>query len=247
MSNLIAFNPADALTMSSREIAELVESRHDSVKRTIERCSERGVFTLPPMEETSFKGSDGRGQTVSVYKLDKRASLIVVAQLCPEFTAAVVDRWQQLEAQASKVTVLLPNFENPLAAARAWIEAMEQKEAAESAAKLSAQHLALAAPKIEALERIAAGDENLTLTQAAKVLGIKREALTQWMNANGWVYRLNGSWVAYDAQIRTGRLVYKEARYTDEKTNQLTFRPYCHITPKGIAWLAENGPKTEAA
>ena len=88
-------------TMSSREIAELVESRHDSVKRTIERCAERGTFTLPPLVETSFKGSDGRGQTASVYNLDKRSSLIVVAQLSPEFTARIVDRWQELEAQSA--------------------------------------------------------------------------------------------------------------------------------------------------
>ena len=33
----------ETITMSSREIAELVESRHDSVKRTIERCAESVV------------------------------------------------------------------------------------------------------------------------------------------------------------------------------------------------------------
>lgn len=88
--------------MTSREIAELVESRHDSVKRTIERCAEKGVFTLPPLVETSFRGVDGRGQTVAVYHLDKRSSLIVVAQLCPEFTARIVDRWQQLEAERAQ-------------------------------------------------------------------------------------------------------------------------------------------------
>ena len=32
---------SSALTMSSREIADLVESRHDSVKRTIERLQDK--------------------------------------------------------------------------------------------------------------------------------------------------------------------------------------------------------------
>lgn len=36
-----------ALTMSSSDIAELVESRHDHVKRSIERLAERGVIELP--------------------------------------------------------------------------------------------------------------------------------------------------------------------------------------------------------
>lgn len=34
-------------TMSSLEISELVESRHDKVKQSIERLSKRGVIKLP--------------------------------------------------------------------------------------------------------------------------------------------------------------------------------------------------------
>lgn len=95
------------------------------------------------------------------------------------------------------------------------------------------------APKAEALDRISAGDEALTITQAAKVLGIKVEALTTWLHANGWIYRQNESWVAYDQHIKNGRLKYKEARYTDEKTLQKVIRPYCHILPKGLTHLAQ--------
>ena len=85
--------------MSSREIAELTDKRHDNVKRTIETCAESGVFTLPQIEEVSNSGFGPK--TISVYQLDKRSSLIVVAQLSPEFTARIVDRWQELEAQAT--------------------------------------------------------------------------------------------------------------------------------------------------
>ena len=92
--------PGAVLTMSSREIADLVESRQDDVKRSIERIAAKGVFTLPPLAEVS---NTGRGpKTIGVYCLDKRSSLIVVAQLCPEFTARIVDRWQELEAQVAQ-------------------------------------------------------------------------------------------------------------------------------------------------
>ncbi|MDA5609350.1 hypothetical protein NM939_12925, partial [Pasteurella multocida] len=37
------------LTMTSREIADLVEARHDSVKRTIDRLVLRGVIVRPPL------------------------------------------------------------------------------------------------------------------------------------------------------------------------------------------------------
>lgn len=85
--------------MSSREISELVEARHDSVKRTIERLAEKGIFDLPPLVEVQIETSHGRKHTVQEYRLDKRSSFIVVAQLCPEFTARLVDRWQELEAE----------------------------------------------------------------------------------------------------------------------------------------------------
>ena len=50
-------NNSTALTMSSREISELVESRHDSVKRTIERLTEKGVVSFTPSVETSHEGA----------------------------------------------------------------------------------------------------------------------------------------------------------------------------------------------
>lgn len=87
-------------TMTSLEISDLVESRHDSVKRTIERCAEKGAISLPPLVEVKVQ-RERRDEVVSVYRLDKRSSLIVVAQLCPEFTARIVDRWQELEARAT--------------------------------------------------------------------------------------------------------------------------------------------------
>lgn len=86
------------LTMSSREIAELLGSRHDNVKRTIESLVVRAVFDGPQSEEVQIETSHGRRHLTHVYLLDKRSSLIVVAQLSPEFTARVVDRWQELEA-----------------------------------------------------------------------------------------------------------------------------------------------------
>ena len=89
-------NIAPELTMSSEEIATLVESRHDNVKTSIERLGARGVIQLPALQEVR----NHLGQTVSVYQLCKRDSYVVVAQLSPEFTARLVDRWQELEAVA---------------------------------------------------------------------------------------------------------------------------------------------------
>jgi phage antirepressor YoqD-like protein len=65
---------------------------------------------------------------------------------------------------------------------------------------------------VSALSRIEAGEKSLTLTEAAKVLGVKRDALTKRLHAEGWIYRQNRSWMAHSSTIRAGRLEYKEGR-----------------------------------
>lgn len=88
-------------TMTSRQIAELVESRHDSVKRTIERLAETGIIVRPPMVDEQSFDDIGRPRFTAVYQIKKRDSYIIVAQLSPEFTARLVDRWQELESSAA--------------------------------------------------------------------------------------------------------------------------------------------------
>ncbi|HAP0139251.1 TPA: DNA-binding protein [Escherichia coli] len=93
--------------MTHKDIAELVGSRPDNVKRTIERLAEKEVIRLPPTEV--FEEINNLGHSVSreyyVFKGEqgKRDSYIVVAQLCPEFTATLVDRWQELEREKEQV------------------------------------------------------------------------------------------------------------------------------------------------
>ncbi|MES0686683.1 MULTISPECIES: Rha family transcriptional regulator [Providencia] len=89
------------LSMTSLEIAELVGSRHDKVKQSIQRLSERSVIQHPPMGKVENKQSNSPNKYSEVYifsgEKGKRDSIIVVAQLSPEFTARLVDRWQELE------------------------------------------------------------------------------------------------------------------------------------------------------
>ncbi|MDR2365998.1 MAG: antA/AntB antirepressor family protein [Zoogloeaceae bacterium] len=138
----------------------------------------------------------------------------------------------ECERRAKSPVPALPNFTDPAVAAIAWAEQYKAKQKAESA-------LAEAAPKVAALSRIEAGEKSLTFTEAAKVLGMKRDALTRRLHADGWIYRQNKSWVAHSAAIRAGRLEYKEARFTNADTGKEEARPYCHLTPKGLIQFAE--------
>ena len=115
MNALVTLAPGStAVTMSSREIAGLVEKRHDHVKRTIDSLVERGVIEFPQIEDIPTATKPAR-----VYHLGKRGTLVVVAQLSPEFTARVVDRWQELEGAAQASALLT----GPQLMAAALIEA----------------------------------------------------------------------------------------------------------------------------
>ncbi len=126
------FEGGEAVTMSSQEIADLVGKRHDNVKRTIESLAAGRVIGLPQIEEipTATK-------PVSVYVFSgakgKRDSLVVVAQLSPEFTGALVDRWQHLEQQVQAPALpgdYISALEHLLESKRSEQLAIEQRDQA---------------------------------------------------------------------------------------------------------------------
>ncbi|EGC5068625.1 Rha family transcriptional regulator [Escherichia coli] len=123
-------------SMTSIEIAELVGSRPDSVKRTIETLAKKGIIQFPQTVEIENKQSLGPRRFSSAYVFEgergKRDSIIVVAQLCPEFTARLVDRWRELEEQIRK-----PMSEIEMVAAMALEAVRQQKRITQVEEKVS--------------------------------------------------------------------------------------------------------------
>ncbi|EPW1928672.1 Rha family transcriptional regulator [Escherichia coli] len=132
--NTAIFN--DKASMTSIEIAELVGSRPDSVKRTIETLAKKGIIQFPQTVEIENKQSLGPRRFSSAYVFEgergKRDSIIVVAQLCPEFTARLVDRWRELEEQIRK-----PMSEIEMVAAMALEAVRQQKRLTQVEEKVS--------------------------------------------------------------------------------------------------------------
>lgn len=109
MDGLMTTAPAGA-TMTSLEIAELVGSRHDSVKRTIERLAAidektgEPVIALPPLVDVQETGGNNRTYVTQAFVFSgeqgRLDSITVVAQLSATFTARMVKRWDELEKAA---------------------------------------------------------------------------------------------------------------------------------------------------
>jgi len=232
-----------ALTMSSREIAELVDQRHDNVKRTIETLALRGVVTLPQIEEVPNQGPGPK--TIGIYRLGKRDSLIVVAQLCPEFTARIVDRWQELEQQAAQGFPIPQSMGEAL---RLAADEHDKRVAAEQGRIAAESALALAAPKAEALDRIARADGSLCITSAAKDLQVRPKDLFAWLQQNQWIYRRMGgaSWLGYQDRIQQGLLEHKVTTVSSSDGSE-KIAEQVRITPKGLSRLAQALGQRKAA
>lgn len=57
----------NAIKMTSVEIAELVGSRHDKVKQSVERLVNRGVIQLPPLGKVENKQSLSQNKFTNAY------------------------------------------------------------------------------------------------------------------------------------------------------------------------------------
>jgi len=210
------------VTMTSREIADLVESRHDSVKRTIERLAEAGVIVRPPSVDEHSKDAMGRPRAEAVYQIGKRDSYVIVAQLSHEFTARLVDRWQELEAG------LVPQV--PQTMAQALRLAAEQAERLEAA-----QHqLAAAAPKVEFHDRYAASTGNKGFREVCKLLHANEREFREFLINTRIMYRLAGELTPMAAHIDAGRFVVKAG--TSQGSGHAFNQP--KFTPKGVTWIA---------
>lgn len=207
-------------TMTSREIAELLESRHDHVKTSIERLVKSGVISQPAMKDGE---KSANGVVEKLYVICKRDTYVIVAQLSPAFTARLVDRWQELE-QSNKIQ--LPDFSNPAAAARAWADEVEAKQVA-------LLQLEAAKPALEFVDKYVDSTGLKGFRQVAKLLNIKEPDLRAFLDDKQIMYKLSGEWVPYACHIDAGRFAVKAGT----ADNGHAFNS-AKFTPKGIKWLA---------
>lgn len=198
MNNLIIANN-EVLTMSSKEIAAVVESRHDSVKRAMMTLQDKGLITFTHTVEK------GEGRPAAVLHVNKRDSYVVVAQLSPEFTAVLVDRWQELEAkQQPKIPT---NF----------------AEALQLAAD-QAKQLELAAPKVAFVDNLVNRDNLMTATQVAVKHKMSAVKLNKILDELGGVYNksVKRGRVFVQSFIDSG---YGELKQTEQGYSQALFTP----------------------
>lgn len=201
-------------SMTSLDISELCQKRHDNVKRLIENLINQQVIACPQIEVVQ-KEANSRTYNVEVYvftgEQGKLDSITVVAQLCPEFTAALVKRWYELENQNA---VQLP---------QTFAEALQL-------AADQAHQLELAAPKVQYFDRVADTKNLLNASQVGKKVGMSAVKLNQYLADMG----------VYDRRIagRTFAQWFIDKGYGEVKQTEQGY-PQSKFTNKGEQWVIE--------
>ena len=214
-------------TMSSREIADLVEARHNDVIATIERLFSKGLLRS---DRKSRRESTG-GRPIEVYDLTERDTHLVIAGYSDEHRARVIDRWQELESKVVGQLQIPTNFADALQLAA---------DVAKQNASLH-QVIQQQAPKVQALERLSATEGSICITSAAKQLGIGPLKLFKWLSDNRWIYRRAAfsAWSAYQPRLTAGLLEHKLVKVGRGAEEDLKVVEQVMVTRKGITTLAE--------
>jgi anti-repressor protein len=99
-------------------------------------------------------------------------------------------------------------------------------------------------PKAQALDAFTDVEDRLLVRDAAKILSnsgtiITEKQLREWMAANDWIYKHNGSWQATARHCTAGHLVMVMSTKHGTKPNgtKFAFPPTVRITRKGLALL----------
>ena len=207
-----------SLTMSSREIAELCEKRHDHVMVDI-----RNMLDELEIQSPEFSGDyiDSKGRTYPCFYLPKDLTLTLIAGYNVKLRKRIIDRWQELEAQQA---VQLPQtFAEAL---RLAADLEEQKQAL----LLENQRMK---PKAAFVEHYVEVGTTKSLRETAKILKMPEKAMIQRLVEDRILYRQSNNLLPY--QKYHERELFAVKTGTAEHGHNFT---QTRVTSKGMTFIA---------
>ena len=253
-NGLLSFDPAQPITMSSREIADLTGKEHRNVLRDVRALLDELNIDALSFEHT-YKDASNRLQTE--YALPKRETLILVSGYNVQMRAVIVDRWQELEAQASKTA-------NPFLTAsrrellQVALEAEERAEKAQALADKRKEYISiykeneisyqeeisakdavikLATPAIKFQQTYEQTGEPLGFRAVAKNLRANEREFSSFLKDKGIMYKSKNKYVPYAGYVNTP--------YFCSKINYVGNLEW-EFTASGFIWVSQWWAKYQA-
>lgn len=225
----VAAASSGALTMSSREIADLTGKEHKNVLADI-----RKMLADLEMGSADFSADvpDAYGRPQPGFALPKDLTLTLVAGYNVQLRKRIIDRWMELEERARGPQFILdPSDPKVMLACFDYL----QKQVAEKDAVIAVQ-----AEQVKKLDRLEGAKGSMCISDAAKTLGVGRDELFRFMEGRRWIFKRQGnrSWLAHDDKRRAGYMEHDDHLYIDgEGRERVATRAL--VTAKGLVKLAE--------
>ena len=223
------------VVMTSLQVAEIFNKRHDNVLRAI-RNEIDNVGGALKIEETYY--TDEQGKKHVMYLLDRDAFTIVVMDFtgkeAKQFKLAYMRAFNHMEAQLlekAKEPSIPTNFaEALLLAANQQFKIIEQ-----------AKQLEEAKEKVEIWDKRCANDKTFSMGEAAKQLGYGRNSLFGFLR---FCDVLDNKNVPKQTYIDRGYFEVKQT--TVQRTNGLENHLVTRVTNKGIQFIDKKMTEKEA-
>lgn len=216
---LARLSATQSLTMTTREIAELVSTTHDSVLKTVRRLISEGIVSG---NETPYIHPQN-GQMYPEFKLTFRDTMVVASGYDAPLRARIIDRWQELEDKQAK----------PYGLPRTMAEAL--RLAADQCEQIEAQQLKIKhdAPKVELVDNFLATENgktgSLVARELAKEFVIGRNRLYDFLVEHGI---FNAQLQPKQEQVEAGRFYMQPSTY--KTTEGVLSSASVRFTAKGV-------------
>ncbi|HHL8612906.1 TPA: phage antirepressor KilAC domain-containing protein [Escherichia coli] len=243
MSELMVFDvDSEVLMISSREIAEATGKDHSSVvvrdikNMLLDLGFTEHDFYPAKMQDFEFIGflfkyKQYKGRNViDEVLLNKELTMCLITGYDVKQRMKVIKRVKELEEAQHKLA--LPDFTDPVVAARAWADEVEQKLLAQKEVDRLVLENKELAPKAAVYNAIAKNEQHRNATQVAKPLGMTAAQLNKKLEQVD----------VYDTRIKRGGRMFKQW-FLDKGYGVVKCSPEGYVqslfTAKGQLWVSE--------
>ena len=188
------FTKDNKAVVSSRKIAEVFEKEHKHVMETIRKLDCNEEFNQSNFRPVEYK--DAKGEMRPEYLITRDGFTLLAmgftGKKAMEFKVKYIAAFNAMEEElAHRVPAGLPDFTNPIIAARAWADAEEGR--LELAAQVERD-----APKVLFADSVAAAHTDILIGELAKLLrqnGVEmgQTRLFAWLRDKGYLMKTGSS------------------------------------------------------
>ena len=190
-------------TVSSREVAEMMEVQHKDLLKKIDKINETlNSEKIRPSKywiESTYKQA-GNGKENREYQITKLGCEFLAHKSTGEkgivFTARYMDRFEEMEKTLKEQNTPSYMIENPVERAKRWILEYQEKEKLvienqqqTKVIEKQSEVIGEMAPKAEYFDALVDNNLLTNIRDTAKELGIKERTFTEWLIQKNLCYR----------------------------------------------------------